>query len=88
MLGFQFQGRSNVQRVESPHSQPRRVSVGQFRTNLECPIRQGRLPPHILGAMLLEALQQTVSLAARNRLAEYVLLDSVRPLGHVQGRHP
>jgi hypothetical protein len=38
--------------------------------------------------MLLESLQQTVSLAARNRFAEYVLFDGVRPLGHVQGRHP
>jgi hypothetical protein len=88
MLGFQFHGRSNVQRVESPHSQPRRVSVGQFRTNFECPIKQGRLPPQILGAMLLEALQQTVSLAPRNSFAEYVLFDGVRPLGHVQGCHP
>src|SRR5271157_5723100 len=38
--------------------------------------------------MLLESLQQTVSLAVRNRFAEYVLLDGMRPLGHVQGRHP
>jgi len=36
----------------------------------------------------VESPQQTVSLAARNRLAENVLFDGVRPLGHVQGRHP
>ena len=38
--------------------------------------------------MLLESLQQTVSLAARNSLAEYVLFDGVHPLGHMQRRHP
>jgi hypothetical protein len=38
--------------------------------------------------MLLESLQQSVSLAARNRLAEDVLFDGVRPLGHMQRRHP
>ena len=77
-----------MQCVESPNPQPRRVPLGQLRANFECSIGQGRFPPQILGAMLMESLQQTVSLAARNRFAEYVLLDGMRPLDHVQGRHP
>ncbi len=38
--------------------------VGEMRTNFECAIGHGRFPPQILGAMFLESLQQTVSLAA------------------------
>lgn len=88
LLSFQFQGGSHVQGVESPNPQPCPVSLSELRTNLERSIGQGRLRPQTQGAMLLESLQQTVSLAARNRLAEYVLFDRVRPLGYVQGRHP
>jgi hypothetical protein len=62
--------------------------MSQLRTNLECSIGQAGFPPQAPGAMLVESLQQTVSLAARNRLAEYVLFDGVRPLGHMQGCHP
>lgn len=38
--------------------------------------------------MLTESLQQTVCLMARNCLAENVLLNGVRPLSHMQRRHP
>ena len=38
--------------------------------------------------MLVESQPQTVGLAARNRLAENVVFEGVRPLGHMQGRHP
>lgn len=38
--------------------------------------------------MLVKSLQHTICLAARDRLAENVLLDSMCALGHMKRRHP
>jgi hypothetical protein len=38
--------------------------------------------------MLVEFLQRTISLAARNRLPENMLLDGMCALGHVKRGHP
>jgi len=56
MLGFQFQRRSNVECVESPNTQPRRVPVSQLRAQLECLVGHRRLPPQILRSMIMESL--------------------------------